>query len=184
MRVVAGRWRGRRLVAPRGDATRPTTDRVKEALFSILGPMADGTRVLDLCCGSGGLGIEALSRGAVAAVFVDRAPAALDAVRRNLEACRAEPGSYRLVRDDALFWLDALPVSARFELVLADPPYAGETPGLIWDALAAHAAAGRLGRAVLEHDPELTTPAPAPGWRIDRRVYGATALSILETSDE
>src|ERR671914_22179 len=84
MRVIAGRYGGRRLQAPPGDATRPTSDRVREALFSVLGPRVDGARVLDLFAGSGALGIEALSRGAAAATFVETAPAALKALRANL----------------------------------------------------------------------------------------------------
>src|SRR5919199_2095346 len=90
MRVVAGTWGGRRLQAPRGDATRPTSDRVREALFSILGDRVTGARVLDLFAGSGALGIEALSRGAVEATFVDSAPAAIRAVRANLDALGIE----------------------------------------------------------------------------------------------
>src|SRR4051794_14982786 len=85
MRVVGGRLGGRRLTAPRGERTRPTSDRVREALFSILGPL-EGDAVLDLYAGSGALGIEALSRGAGAATFVDSAPAAVRAIRHNLEA--------------------------------------------------------------------------------------------------
>src|SRR6185295_5984670 len=83
LRIVAGRWRGRRLVAPRGRDTRPTSDRVREALFSILGPL-EGERVLDLFAGSGALGLEALSRGAASATLVERAPAALRALRDNV----------------------------------------------------------------------------------------------------
>src|ERR687886_2242896 len=86
MRVVAGTWGGRRLQAPRGDATRPTSDRVREALFSVLGDRVAGARVLDLFAGSGALGIEALSRGAAGATFVESAPAAIRAVRDNLDA--------------------------------------------------------------------------------------------------
>ena len=89
VRVVAGRHGGRRLVAPPGDATRPTSDRVREALFSVLGPL-DGARVLDLYAGSGALGIEALSRGAASAVFVERAARAVSAIRTNLEALGIE----------------------------------------------------------------------------------------------
>src|SRR5918998_3417279 len=85
MRVIAGRWGGRRLQAPPGDATRPTSDRVREALFSILGARVDDARVLDLFAGSGALGIEALSRGAASATFVDHDPDALAAVRANLD---------------------------------------------------------------------------------------------------
>src|SRR5919198_1316873 len=86
MRVIAGQWGGRRLQAPAGAATRPTSDRVREALFSILGDRVAGLRVLDLFAGSGALGIEALSRGAAEAVFVDSDQRAVAAIRRNLEA--------------------------------------------------------------------------------------------------
>src|SRR4051794_41685544 len=85
MRVIAGRFKGRRLQAPPGLATRPTSDRVREALFSILGGRVADARVLDLFAGSGALGIEALSRGAHEATFVDNAQAAIAAIRRNLE---------------------------------------------------------------------------------------------------
>src|SRR3984885_7528700 len=90
VRVVAGRFGGRSLVAPRGRATRPTSDRVREALFSILGEAVVGAGVLDLFAGSGALGIEALSRGASEATFVDSSQAAVAAVRRNLEALGVE----------------------------------------------------------------------------------------------
>ena len=92
MRVVAGAFRGRRLHAPRGQRTRPTADRVREALFSMLGEV-DGARVLDLFAGSGALGIEALSRGAASAVFVESDARAAGVVRRNLEAVVARFGS-------------------------------------------------------------------------------------------
>src|SRR3954451_6987882 len=90
VRVIAGAWGGRRLQAPPGDATRPTADRVREALFSVLADRVPGARGLDLFAGSGALGMEALSRGAAEATFVDTAPAALRAVRANLEALGAE----------------------------------------------------------------------------------------------
>lgn len=122
MRVVGGEHRGRRLSAPGGAATRPTADRVREALFSILGDVG-GLRVLDLFAGSGALGIEALSRGARSAAFVDRARAATDAVRANLAAIGA--GSEATVaRRDALAWLrSAAAEGAAFDLVFCDPPY-------------------------------------------------------------
>ena len=93
MRVVAGEYKGRRLVAPRGSRTRPTADRVREALFSMLGDVS-GARVLDLYAGSGALGIEALSRGAESAVFVERDRAALAALVPNV-AAEVEPGDLR-----------------------------------------------------------------------------------------
>src|SRR5690349_20918096 len=110
MRVIAGRYGGRRLQAPPGDATRPTSDRVREALFSILGDRVEGARVLDLFAGSGALGLEALSRGAASATFVDSAPAAIRAVKANLAALGAEA---EVVRADALRWLRGAPPAAR-----------------------------------------------------------------------
>src|SRR4051795_9908485 len=118
MRVIAGQWGGRRLAAPPGRATRPTGDRVREALFSILGPL-DGERVLDLYAGSGALGIEALSRGAGEAVFVDSDQRAVAAIRRNLEAIGVEAPVQR--RDALAFLREASqPPSALFSLA---PPY-------------------------------------------------------------
>jgi 16S rRNA (guanine966-N2)-methyltransferase len=121
MRVIAGQWGGRRLQAPPGDATRPTSDRVREALFSVLGERVDGARVLDLFAGSGALGIEALSRGAASATFVDSAARAVAALRRNLDALGAG-GEVR--RQDALRFLGSASADAReYDLVFLDPPY-------------------------------------------------------------
>jgi len=119
MRVVAGELRGRKLVAPPGDATRPTADRVREALFSILGDVS-GLRVLDLYAGSGALGIEALSRGAAAAVFVDSSQAAVTAIRRNLTELGLEAP---VQRRDALAYLAMAAGGDPYDLVFADPPY-------------------------------------------------------------
>ncbi len=121
MRVVAGEHRGQRLTAPRRAGTRPTADRVREALFSILGPVA-GLRVLDLYAGSGALGIEALSRGAAQATFVDSDPTAVRAVRANLERIGAHEA--RVFRADALSFLrGAQRHGDTWDLVLLDPPY-------------------------------------------------------------
>ena len=121
MRVIAGAYGGRRLRAPAGLDTRPTSDRVREALFSVLGGEVEEARVLDLFAGSGAVGIEALSRGAAAATFVDAAEAAVRCVRANLEAL-----SLRAVvrRSDATAFLKS--ASARghlYDLVFLDPPY-------------------------------------------------------------
>jgi 16S rRNA (guanine966-N2)-methyltransferase len=121
VRVVAGRFGGQGLVAPRGRTTRPTSDRVREALFSILGDSVIGSRVLDLFAGSGALAIEALSRGASEAVLVDSSPAAVAAIRRNLSAVGADA---EVRRQDALRFLDAARREARlYDLVFLDPPY-------------------------------------------------------------
>ncbi|HEX6218657.1 MAG TPA: 16S rRNA (guanine(966)-N(2))-methyltransferase RsmD [Sphingomicrobium sp.] len=122
MRIIAGDWRGRPIAAPAGLATRPTGDRVRETLFSMLvsriGSFAD-LRVADLFAGSGALGFEALSRGAASALFVDRDRAAIDAIRANAARLGAA-GRIRIQPGSAL----ALPKVEPFDLVLADPPYA------------------------------------------------------------
>lgn len=123
MRVIAGELGGRRLLAPRGRATRPTSDRVREALFAMLADVA-GARVLDLFAGSGALGIEALSRDAEQAVFVERDAAALRALRANLDALALEPPRASVRASEALAALQ----SARrrketYDLLFIDPPY-------------------------------------------------------------
>ena len=119
MRVVAGSYGGRRLRAPSGRGTRPTADRVREAVFSMVGPVT-GLRVLDLFAGSGALGIEALSRGAVEAVFVDSDRRAVDAVAANLAELGIEAAVHRR---DALAFIAALGEELRVDLVFVDPPY-------------------------------------------------------------
>jgi 16S rRNA (guanine(966)-N(2))-methyltransferase RsmD len=121
VRVIAGTFKGRRLQAPPGLDTRPTADRVREALFSILGPRVEHARVLDLFAGSGALGIEALSRGARAATFVDSAAPAVRVVAANLDAVGAEA---EVVRAEARRFLGGASRSARqYDLVFLDPPY-------------------------------------------------------------
>ena len=120
MRIVAGRHKGRRLRTPAGAGTRPTADRVREAVFSILGPV-EGLRVLDLYAGSGALGLEALSRGAESATFVESARPAVAAIRANLDATGEEA---EVVASDAIAWLRAARAGERaFDLVFCDPPY-------------------------------------------------------------
>jgi 16S rRNA (guanine966-N2)-methyltransferase len=121
VRIVAGEHRGRTLRTPPGATTRPTSDRVREALFSILGSV-DGLRVLDLYAGSGALGIEALSRGAASAAFVESDRAALDAIRANLAAIGREADAEVAARD-ALAWLRGASPEPAFDLVFCDPPY-------------------------------------------------------------
>jgi 16S rRNA (guanine966-N2)-methyltransferase len=120
VRIIAGTHGGRELTAPKGRATRPTSDRVREALFSILGDI-DGLRVLDLFAGSGALGIEAVSRGAAQATLVDSAGPAIAAIRRNLDALGLD---VEVVRQPAARFLQAASRDGRqYDLVFLDPPY-------------------------------------------------------------
>ncbi len=126
MRVITGTARGRKLMEPKDQSVRPTTDMVKEAIFSIIQFDVPGRRVLDLFAGTGQLGIEALSRGARECVFVDNSPASLQLVRKNLELCGMEG---QVIRSDALAYLQHC---GKFDLVFVDPPYYG---GLYGDVL-------------------------------------------------
>lgn len=133
MRVIAGQWRGRALTAPKGEATRPTADRTREALFSMLTSRLgsfDGLRVADLFAGSGALGIEALSRGAAQCTFVEQDGAALDALRANLAAL----GAVGEVRAQSVMALPLAP--APYDVVLLDPPYGSGAGAVALDRLA------------------------------------------------
>jgi 16S rRNA (guanine966-N2)-methyltransferase len=171
VRIVAGSFKGRRLQAPRGVNTRPTADRVREALFSILGQL-DGERVLDLFAGSGALGIEALSRGASKAVFVDSDPRAVTAIRRNLDEIGIDAS---VQRRDALAYLRAAS-DGPFDLVFLDPPYssASQLAGPLSELLP----------AVLSKDPRIVSesdkrnPLELNLPLIDERVYGDTRIAI------
>jgi 16S rRNA (guanine966-N2)-methyltransferase len=167
---VAGAFKGRRLVAPRGMRTRPTADRVREALFSMLGDV-DGARVLDLYAGSGALGIEALSRGASAATFVERDARALAAIERNLAAVGVEA---ELIRDDAARFLAG--AAGEFDLVFCDPPYDSATAvaGTLAERLPALTAPDA--RIVTESDKRNPLELPFPLLR--ERTYGDTRIAI------
>lgn len=172
MRVVAGGARGRRLAAPEGLTTRPTSDRVREAVFNSLHSLGavEGASVVDLFAGSGALGIEALSRGAEAVTFVDNDRRALDVVRSNLAATgMADRAS--VVQADAASWL-AGAGRIHVDLALLDPPYA--TDDATWLEIL-----GRLDAsiAVLEADREPPIP---PGWAVVRsKRYGTTVVVIV-----
>jgi len=178
LRIIAGEARGRVLAAPKGLKTRPTQDRVRESLFSILMPRIPGARVLDLFAGSGALGLEALSRGAAHATFVDHSRAAQAAVRRNIEAVGVSGRAALLPCD----WREALrrlrPEGARFTLVFLDPPYrmpgAEALPGALRDS----GVVSDETLVVFEHARDFT-PGTA-GWRVrDMRVYGDTVITFL-----
>lgn len=177
MRIVAGIHGGRRLVAPAGDATRPTSDRVREALFSVLGTTVASARVLDLFAGSGALGIEALSRGAATAVFVDRSPAAINAIRANLRTLGIEADVRRMPALGAL--RAASKRSEAYDLVFLDPPYrhSAELGRELSEALAPVLAPGA--RVVSESDRR--EPLELVFGISDERRYGDTVIRIHDT---
>jgi 16S rRNA (guanine966-N2)-methyltransferase len=176
VRVVAGELGGRRLRAPRGRDTRPTSDRVREALFSLLGPL-DGARVLDLFAGSGALAIEALSRGAAHATIVERDARAVAVIRANLQALELGAEVAAIVHAPAAAALqDASARGEAYDLVLLDPPYR-DAPALGRDlsrALPALLAPGA--RVVAESDRRAPLELGLPVVR--ERRYGDTLLRI------
>ncbi|HEY4279311.1 MAG TPA: 16S rRNA (guanine(966)-N(2))-methyltransferase RsmD [Conexibacter sp.] len=179
MRIVAGLYGGRRLTAPRGEETRPTSDRVREALFSILGPLEDA-RVLDLFAGTGALGIEALSRGAAHATFVDSAPQAILSVQANLDALGVPVDAYSVRRQRAQAFLSTARIAQReYDLVLLDPPYrlAPELGRELSTALADVTATD--GRIVCESDRRIPLELDFPV--TDERRYGDTLIRIYDS---
>jgi 16S rRNA (guanine(966)-N(2))-methyltransferase RsmD len=177
MRVIGGRSRGRRLAAKLPKSVRPTSDRVRESIFDILGSQGgvEGLRVVDLFCGSGALGVEALSRGAVSATFVDLDPEALDAVRENLTAVGLADADATLVRAALPGWLRTGTANLKrgtghaYDLALCDPPYDfTEWPALL-EALDA-------ATVVLESSSPIALP---DTWVVAReRRYGGTLITV------
>lgn len=174
MRVVAGTARGRPLQAPAG-ATRPTTDKVRQATFNALGSLGavEGATVLDLFAGSGALGIEALSRGAEAATFVDVDGRAASAVRANLDATGLA-GRATVVRSDAARYLASHPTPV--DLALLDPPYAFTDEQ--WAALL-----GSLDAAIVVVEADREVPLPGPWGVLRTKRYGGTVVVIAGRSD-
>jgi 16S rRNA (guanine966-N2)-methyltransferase len=179
LRVIAGTAGGRKLVAPKGD-TRPTTDRVKEALFSSLGARVHDANVLDLYAGSGALAIEALSRGAARAVLVDRDRAAEHAIRANLDTTGFTDVA-RVRRSTVSSFLAGVIPHRPFDLVFLDPPYEVPGPELagVLGTLAAEGAVATGATVVLER-PKGSEPVLLPdGWGIEKaRGYGDTLLVV------
>lgn len=179
MRIIAGEWRGRKLVAPAGRSTRPTADRTREALFSMLASRLgsfEDFRVADLYAGSGALGLEALSRGAAHVTFVETDRAALKAIESNVTAFDAN--SRAAIRSISA---DNLPKSHPFDLIFADPPY---QPGSGTAVAAAVAKSGWLPpggwMAVETHKSDAVTP--PSGWEIEvERDVGRARLTILRS---
>ncbi|MEM1102847.1 MAG: 16S rRNA (guanine(966)-N(2))-methyltransferase RsmD [Pseudomonadota bacterium] len=187
MRIVGGAHRGRRIAAPKGDVARPTTDRVREALFNLLehgqGAALDGARVIDLFAGSGALGFEALSRGAAFVLFVETSAASRGAIRQTIDDWGAF-GETRIHRRDACA-LGTKPagLGARFDVAFLDPPYG---QGLVEPALAALASGAWLsaGATIAVERPSREPETQAARYLLrDARAYGDTRIDILSFDD-
>ena len=184
MRIIAGDKRGRRIAAPPGRDTRPTSDRVREAVFDMLtarlGSDLGGGRVLDAFAGSGALGLEALSRGTGPAVFVESDRKALKVLRANIAELGLEPRGQVVAADVfRLAVTNALPAGP-FSLLFADPPYRIDAArvGELFETLARGGAVETDAWAIYEHDAGTRAVWPEPFSQVDRRVYGTTAVSI------
>ena len=177
MRIIAGEWRGRNLVAPQGDTTRPTADRTRETLFSMLASRIgdfEGLAVADLFAGSGALGLEALSRGAASCIFVEQDAAALRALRSNIANLRAQ--SQCDVRASSVLALG--PAKAPLDLVLLDPPYGTGAGGVALDKLVRLGWIGEATWVSLEtahnEDPKVKTLEP-----VAERKVGKARITLL-----
>jgi 16S rRNA (guanine(966)-N(2))-methyltransferase RsmD len=177
MRVIAGTARGVPLKAPRGKATRPITDRVKETLFGILGERVLDARVLDLYAGSGAVGIEALSRGAARATFVEHGREAVAAIRDNLLRARLEDGA-DVRSEEVLRFLSAADPSLAYDLAVLDPPYEERAILAPLERLVPLLASGAT--VVVKHFWRTAVPVPEGmrAWR--ERRFGETTLTFLE----
>jgi 16S rRNA (guanine966-N2)-methyltransferase len=183
MRVIAGTCKGRRLVAPKGSHTRPALDRIKESIFSILFSVS-GQTVLDLFAGSGSVGIEALSRGAVHATFVENNAAALRAMTTNLEACGFEQQS-TILKQDVARALDKLARrNSSFDLIFVDPPYLKGLVNSTLSKIGSSSLAHHETRIIVEHHPKEPIEDLDGLVLTDTRKYGQTLISFLKTGKQ
>jgi 16S rRNA (guanine966-N2)-methyltransferase len=182
MRIITGRAKGRRLAAPDTDTTRPATDRVREAVFSAIGPWVEDADVLDLYAGSGSYGLEALSRGAATAVFVERGKAALDALRANIAT--VDLGGTMVATEVGSFL--RAPGTRTFHLVFIDPPWDLETSAVDDQLVLVDRILEPDGEVVVSRREGDVPPSPPPGWRVatDRRYGDARIYRYVKASDE
>lgn len=180
VQILGGVWKGRVVAVPKEPGLRPTSQKVRAALFNILGPRVQGARVLDLFAGTGALGLEAASRGAAAVTFVDRSAACAAAILRSLEAFGPPPEVHAEVLTlDVFAAVRQLARQGRtFDLVLADPPYDGPWGRKSLQVVAAHVIIAPAGMLVLEGP---TGVAPPPGLQQTRQArYGDTTLAFYD----
>jgi len=180
LRIVAGSLKGRRIVAPQVGDVRPTSERVREALFDILGGRVQGAGVLDFFAGSGAVGCEAISRGASEVIFVEADPRVARVLRANLEALGAL-GRGRLIIGDAVAACRGLTESGPFDVVFADPPYRGDTAERFLPALAVSGLLTASSAVVLERPARAAPIEPPPGLlRVREARYGDSRLDFYE----
>lgn len=174
MRIVAGKYRGRKLTPPSDDSVRPTTDRIKETVFNILQWDVEGARVLDLFAGSGALGIECLSRGAAEVVFADKSPASVALIRQNLKGIE---GSYRVLTADFMGVLRS--ADGRFDLIFIDPPYKSGLGELAVDAAFDLGRVAEGGTVVYEHSSELPFKCAREDIKVRTKVMGSVTVEFI-----
>lgn len=180
MRVIAGKYRGKKLLPPEGKDVRPTTDRIKETVFNILcNRYSVGERVLDLFCGSGALGIEALSRGARYAVFVDRSPLSVRLTHENLKGIQEKHAVYTA---DYRVALEKL--GEPFDLILLDPPYADGLEGTAVEIITQKKLLKRDGVIFIEHSAQNSLINLPSSYIIDTRRCGNTGITFLTQAEE
>ena len=180
MRVIAGRYKGRRLKTPTWEGLRPTSDKLRETLFNILAPRVSGARVLDGYAGTGAIGIEALSRGAAHVTFIEKHRRAAALIEENLKACGVE-GGYTIRCAEVVAALDALPAADAFDLILLDPPYDIENVSAVLDAAARRLAGNGL--VVLERATRRELDEPAALQRTRDVKSGDSTLTIFAIRD-
>ena len=180
MRVIAGRYKGRRLKAPTWEGLRPTSDKLRETLFNILAPRVEGARVLDGYAGTGAVGIEAISRGASHVTFVEQNRRAAALIAANLEECGIERG-YTIECADVVAALDAHAAAAAFDLILLDPPYDFEHVGRALDAAARRLAGDGL--VVLERATRREPPDSGALRRVRDVKSGDSTLTFFTRRD-
>jgi 16S rRNA (guanine966-N2)-methyltransferase len=185
VRVVSGVHKGKPLKAVPGSSTRPTTDKVKEAIFNMIGPYFDGGIGLDLFAGSGGLGIEALSRGLEKVIFIDRDGRAIQTIRENISSCRLEESS-EVYRNDADRALKALMKrEIMFDYIFLDPPYKKQQLINLMDKMDEHNLANDNSIVVCEHSFDVELPQAVGRFvQVKHEKYGIIAVTIYSRLNE
>ncbi|MCI3029741.1 16S rRNA (guanine(966)-N(2))-methyltransferase RsmD [Desemzia sp. C1] len=181
MRVITGEYGGRRLKAVPGESTRPTTDKIKESLFNMIGPYFDGGNCLDLFAGSGGLAIEAVSRGMDKAVLIDKAPAAIKVIQENIAVTKEEE-KFKVIRGDAARVINNLKSEQQvFDLVFLDPPYAKQQIVSQIEALLDNNMLSPEALIVCEVDKKVDLPETIKQAQVYKSAeYGITKIMIYE----